>query len=128
MEEKNETNQVEGSVSDAFFGTSSNAIIEGLHQGILTAQSFNDAPEGAGPGDKNQIVNGQDQQDITNTADDDEYAQATTTPVAQQALDSSPAMSKEEAASILSEHEHLDEIGDSEEGVSAKNSEKDKIN
>lgn len=127
MEEKKETNQIEGSVSDAVFGTSSDAIIEGLHQGILTAQSFGDAPEGDEPGNKNQIVNGQDQQDITN-AMDDEYAQDTTAPVAQQAPDSSPAMSKEEAASILSENEHLDEIGDSEESVSAKNSEKDKIN
>ena len=127
MEDQNRQRPVEGNVSDAVFGTSSDAIIEGLHQGILTAQSFTDAPENE-PGDRNQIVNQQDQQDITNASEDDEYTESLPDQAQERTTDNPPLMSKTEAASILSENEHLDEAGDSEEGVSSKNSEKDKIN
>lgn len=127
MEEHNKQLPVEGNVSNAVFGTSSDSIIEGLHQGILTAQSFNDAPEGE-PGDRNQIVNQQDQQDITNASEDDEYVEPAPDQAPQRTSDNPSLMSKTEAASILSENDHLDEAGDSEEGISSTNSEKDKIN
>ena len=128
MEEKNETRSVEGNVSDALFGTSSDAIIEGLHQGIFTAPSAGDnsAQE---PGDnKNQIVNQQDQQGITNALEGHQYTNSVPTATSQHLSDSPAPMSKAEAATILSESEHLDEAGDSEDGLSATNSEKDKIN
>ena len=125
MEDKNETGSADGSVSDALFGTSSDAIIEGLHQGIFTGEPVSD-PSGQEPGDRNQIVNQQDQQDITNDPVSDEYTKpALTTP--QTTTESAAPMSKAEAASILSDGP-LDEAGDSEKGTSAKNSEKDNIN
>lgn len=128
MEEKNETQSAAGSVSDAVFGTSSDAIIEGLHQGILAAQSFSDAPGQEEPGDRNQIVNQQDQQDITNASEDNEHTNPAPTTTSQTTTETAAPMSKAEATAILSETDHLDEAGDSEEGISAKNSEKDKIN
>lgn len=128
MEDRNEQFKNEGNVSDALFGTSSDAIIEGLHQGVLTSQAINDGTEADTTDDKNQIVNEQDQNDITNALEEDEVINTSTDKPPLTAADYTPPMSKSEADTILSEDEHLDEAGDSEDGVSSQNLEKDKIN
>ena len=128
MEEKNGQYTNEGNVSDAVFGTSSDAIIDGLHQGMLAAQSFTDAGPETGGNDKNQIVNAQDQNDITNGLENDDFSQLTPGSAAQAPTDDAPLMSKREANAILRESDHLDEAGDSEKGVTPQNLENDKIN
>ena len=130
MEDRNDQNLHEGSVSDALFGTSSDAIIEGLHQGVLTAQSFNGATEEdtGRADDKNQIVNEQDQNEITNALVNDEFSSSTSNQASQSVAGNNQPMSKSEAQAILSENNHLDEAGDTESSVIPANSEKDKIN
>lgn len=128
MEERNEQHLSAGSISDALFGTSSDAIIEGLHEGVLTAQSVSDAPETGNIDDKNQIVNEQDQNSITNTVEDNAYTISSTDKPSHLVTDYTPPMSKTESETILAEDEHLDEAGDNEDGVSSRNIEKDKIN
>ena len=122
MEDHNMHQSSEGSVSDALFGTSSDAIIQGLHQGILQAQQVND-------GDKNQIVNEQDQNEVTNTLEGDQYNPPSTAGQATLAdTGSTSLMSKDEAQTLLSENNHLDETGDSEAGVFPENEEIKKLN
>ncbi len=129
MEDKNEQYTNDGNVSDAVFGTSSDAIIEGLHQGIFTAQSDSDNQPENGVSDKNQIVNEQDQNDITNALEDDDYNTTATNPTTTLAsADTTPLMSKDEAEAILTESEHLDETRDTEAAVTPRNSENEKIN
>ena len=128
MEEHNDQFLSEGNVSDALFGTSSDAIIEGLHQGVLTTQPASDASDEGNTDDKNQIVNEQDQQDITNALEDDEFTPSSTEKTPSISSEYTPPITKSEAEDILSEDDHLDEAGDSEDGVSSQNLEKDKIN
>lgn len=128
MEDNNEQFKNEGNVSDALFGTSSDAIIEGLHQGVLTTQSLNDDVTEDNDGDKNQIVNEQDQNEITNAPEDDDYSNAASTTASVPSTNSTSPMSKAEANALLTENDHLDETGDSESGVVSRNSENDKIN
>ena len=128
MEENTDQFLSEGNVSDAVFGTSSDAIIAGLHQGVLSAQSTVDAQEEGTGNDKNQIVNEQDQHEITNAPEDIDFTPSSMEKAAPVSAEYIPPISKSEAEDILSEDDHLDEAGDSEDGVASQNLEKDKLN
>lgn len=103
--------------SSPILGTSSDAIIEGLHHGDFTTE--NDASGMASPVDKEQIVNEQDQHEIVNAGPDEEDETSLQQPVESP---SSLTATKTADLAVAEDKEFIEEDKDATGSVSGSGS------
>ncbi|MEJ7769197.1 MAG: hypothetical protein WKF89_15365 [Chitinophagaceae bacterium] len=114
MENQNSSDRTSGQQdnSSAIFGVSSDAIVQGLHNG----EFIDTANMTANPGDAEKIVNEQDQHEIVNPAEEDFTEEPVQNPSADNSIEKQELLSEPVEGDLIDDG--IDKEGEIEKGRS----------